>query len=151
RSRIGEISPHLLDRFALRISDDAPLLTEQREQDVWRFASGGESVEPTELLSDELSERLVAASRLQPTLADGVASMVISIGSTNASQGVRRPIALARLSCGLARLSGASGVEIGHVQRAATLLEIAPGSKTPARPDEARPSELEAPALPAAA
>src|SRR5262249_42340205 len=106
RSRIGEISPHLLDRFALRISDDAPLSTEQREQDVWRFASGGESVEPTELLSDELSERLAAASRLQPAMSDGVASTVISIGSANASQGVRRSIALARLARGLARLSG---------------------------------------------
>jgi len=56
RSRVGEISPHLLDRFALRISEDAPLSTEQREMDVWRVASGSNDpvFEQRVLLSEEL-------------------------------------------------------------------------------------------------
>lgn len=134
RGRIGEISPHLLDRFALRfaVPEGAGV---DRVSEVFQFANrGGElpaAVRPG--VSPEWEARLhEARGRYVPFGEEGRA-LVLSFARSNPGQGMRRELALARMACALARWEGAAQVTTGHVGQAARFLEIAaPGTPAPA-------------------
>jgi magnesium chelatase subunit D len=119
------VSPHLLDRFALRLFDQQVSTTDRGEA-VWEFASGGgePAREHRDPIPDAISERLLAASTRSIPMEPGVTSEVVSLSKL--SDGVRRDLALARLARGLARWNEAKAVGVDHVRQAAELLDIAP-------------------------
>jgi magnesium chelatase subunit D len=148
---VGQISPHLLDRFPLRLQ--AALWQERdRAADLrsWLDSMASLSVSSLGGEIDRLVDTVEAArSRTQAlqTL-DGVAvETVLELMGAWEAPGVRRHLGLARLSQALAKLDGADGAEAAHVREAAGLVGIAaleaPAAAPlpkPASPEE-RPSE----------
>jgi magnesium chelatase subunit D len=109
RSRIGEVSPHLLDRFALRISSD--------------LAAG-----PGEASAVNSNEVPGWTSRVRATAARWAVMPPAVISEAIASLGEiarpRREQALCRMARALARLDEASACEPKFVHQAAGLLKI---------------------------
>jgi magnesium chelatase subunit D len=119
RAAIGKVSPHLLDRFALRLGAESRLSLEERIEDVRRSALG-KSI-PTHRLSPTTTRRLIAAAALRPEISAGTLDRVVDVQASGASP--RRDIALSRLAVACSRLEGSdTPVEQRHVEQAALLL-----------------------------
>ncbi|PIB07060.1 hypothetical protein B1C81_21585 [Streptomyces sp. HG99] len=143
RSEASRLSPHLLDRFPVRM--DAARLNGE----LWRLAgagrAGGSPARP-----DEWTERAALGAALPrldrtegrnlPVLAPEAARQVVAL--TTRTPGLRRSLTLARLARALAARAHDAEVEPRHVDAAAELLGIA----APHRRDDPEPSEP--PALP---
>jgi len=130
--RLGEVSPHLLDRFALRYK--SPYLQElEKLSPIERFQRCDRELDPNLDIAVELSENLrELAARSQVIIANGVRS-VISDEAIDRVQayftkkiplGMRRLLTLARLARGLASLDNEVSVSVSAVDRAARLLGI---------------------------
>lgn len=142
RAAIGKVSPHLLDRFALRLDAESRLSAKERIEDVRRSAL--EKPARRHRLPRETTGRLIAAAALRPEIPAGTLDRVISIQASEVSP--RREIALARLAVACARLEGSDApVEPRHVDQAALLLGL-PLSATTGEPPSPRadPEETDA-------
>jgi magnesium chelatase subunit D len=125
---VARVSPHLLDRFSVRIDagdlqlprDGALILPDA--DPVWSRAvtATREEAEPPGQQEDELPVLTVAA-------ADRIVALV-----PLRSPGVRRDLALGRLARALAALAGEAEVLPGHVDRAAELIGLAAAAGPPA-------------------
>ncbi|GAA2107280.1 hypothetical protein [Actinomadura alba] len=133
RDEIGRVSPHLLDRFAVRI-DAAGL----------RPGPGNPLPEPPP------SWRRAVRAGLLPGLSIGAADRVIELVPA-VGAGARRDLALARIARALAALGGASVAEAAHVDEAARLVGLstsAPEDLVPGpRATEIGPSTRAAPPI----
>jgi magnesium chelatase subunit D len=152
RGEIGEASPHLLDRFVLRLSaDDEP--PADRAGDILKWL---EEEEPHERLRPEplpkaLVDGLRAAAPHTPTFSDTQAVHVLSyIKDLPTQEGVRREVALGRLSRALAQLNGAHEVTMAHVDEAAALVGLWREAATPGPLSDIVTGDASEPVLPAA-
>lgn len=131
RAAVGQVSPHLLDRFALRLQAAAPAagVGERVAALAGCLAAGppAGAAWPEGLLA--------AALAAGPRWRAGVlAGLLASYYPPDAAPGMRRPVALARLAHALARLDGAPAVTADHVKEGAALLGLAASSAPAARP-----------------
>ncbi len=126
----GLVSPHLLDRFALRLSDrvlvkgdDSERVKQERIREIQESIAG--IVEPQTLaLSAELGERLQQAQAIDPTVTLESEQRVVDYFDGNEHYSVRRELALLRLAQVNARLEGAAQIKQSHVDLAAKTIGL---------------------------
>jgi magnesium chelatase subunit D len=141
RERVGRVSTHLLDRFALRLSAPA----QKRRHTPANIHAWLEAVKRPlpQLTATEgnqlpvaITDALQKATSQEPTLTAAAVERILAYLETPAA-GVRRELALARLSQAQARLGMASDVQVEHVDAAAKLIGLAmpvPEAEPPAPP-----------------
>src|SRR5438309_2171120 len=107
RSNVGQISPHLMDRFALRLSRPGNYSTD-RVTSILSWLKSPSSIDRHEgiLLSSHLSKRLADAVGQLPMLDASMITRVLEYFPKSTSLEHRREIALARLAVAYARLVG---------------------------------------------
>ncbi|GII85763.1 magnesium chelatase [Sphaerisporangium siamense] len=129
RDEVGRVSPHLLDRFALRL--DAAGLKRTAGRDVLD--------EP-----DPQWRRAVRAGRVPGASRDAVEAVVAALSPA----GPRRDLALGRVARALAALRDDSVVEREHVEQAAHLTGVFAAARQDGPRDPAQPSPSPAGAQP---
>jgi magnesium chelatase subunit D len=157
-SDVGQVSPHLLDRFALRVRAPAPEV--DRREALQRELDGARREDEEAVRFDADTTWLVRAARVETrvtaeALAEAVARLPFAPG-----EGHRGQLALVRLSCALARLEHVRKarplpprVDVGasQVREAARLLQLpvhgAEDSRSPAEV-ERPPARAEPPRAP---
>jgi magnesium chelatase subunit D len=157
----GLVSPHLLDRFALRLSDrvlvkgdDSAAVRQARVREIRESIAGIEQPHSPSL-SPELIERLQQAKQIYPTVTLESERRVVDYFDCNESYSLRRELALLRLAQVNARLAGASQVRQSDVDLAAKtiglkLREISDQEKRKTELGEKSKSETSsAPSIPA--
>ena len=144
---IGKVSPHLLDRFAVRLQD--PGLADERDvvSDISRWlADGSDGRLGRPVLDAELRHRLTTAGHGQPPRAlPAAVDRVLDYAGGSGVQGSRRDLALARLAAAHAQLTGATDVTAADVDAAAKLMGLPSLRATPSEA-EASPVQVPAPA-----
>ncbi|MGW7260261.1 hypothetical protein [Streptomyces sp. NPDC054834] len=154
RTEATRLSPHLLDRFPLRIE------AEQLNDILWGLGTDRFWDLPAErdgLVRALPSLPLIPADGPRPLLTPGAAERVAAL--VPAVTGMRRGLALARVARALAARAGAPRTEVRHVMEAAALLGITaphvpfePRQEPPPRPHlaPAEPQPSKEPQPPAA-
>jgi magnesium chelatase subunit D len=147
RERLGRLSPHLLDRFALRLDGSRlepvdPLEALQRalrKEPVLFDTSGGGAKRYMHWVP------LRKGLERRPTVSDEALRRVVEYFSQGEAPppGVRRPLALARLTDALARIEGREYVTPAQVDAAADLVGLVspdrPGPRAEQRQEPPRP------------
>lgn len=129
RERIGRVSPHLLDRFALRLSAPARKQT-HTPADIHNWLAAPEQPLPeldgtaVNRLPVTIITTLQKAVAQQPALSTAAVERVLAYLPISAN-GMRRELALARLSQAQARLEMVGEVRAEHVDEAAKLIGLA--------------------------
>ncbi|OJT17359.1 hypothetical protein BO221_45405 [Archangium sp. Cb G35] len=149
RKDLGKLSPHLLDRFVLRLDAAGLQPAEPLEaiEHALQGAPGGHELAPEESARYLSGDRLARAVRHQPRLDSRALRRVLAYFSTKGGppRGARRELALARLAEALARLDAAEEVLPAHVDAAAELVGLlspearAERERTPVPPPPAAP------------
>jgi magnesium chelatase subunit D len=145
---LGSLSPHLLDRFALRLSKGSiePLMRATPDDLAERIRSlrlrlDEESPVPIEALSPELSSRLQAAKQVRSIVTFAATGRVTEYFSINENYSVRRELALLRLAAALAQLEGKEEVDRSDVDLAAKTIGLkisyTPKARESKTPDDA--------------
>lgn len=129
RDSIGSVSPHLLDRFALRLTgklilerDRTSFLLAQLEEQ--SFSLDTESV----VIPANIIQTLQQAAQCRTRLTHAALRRVEEYGQSLNTYSSRREIALARLSLALAQLKGQNLTTDEHVNSAAQLIGLQPPS-----------------------
>jgi magnesium chelatase subunit D len=140
RSQVKFLSPHLLDRFALRLTgQDLPTVDRAELLRDW-FSSLTEP--PAEsMLSQEWRDRLQSAQPRKPSIDPAAYERGLAYIAETSGQGMRRKLALLRLAQAQTQLAGLDEVTIEQVDRAAQLIGLtllAPVERPPTQP---RPPE----------
>ena len=159
RSQVQFLSPHLLDRFALRLtSQDLQPPDRTTALRDW-FASLAESQASTPLLSAEWRDRLQSACQQHSQITAAAYERGLAYWAATSGPGMRRELALLRLAQAQAQLAGLAEVTVKQVDRAAQLIgldlplpaELPPSSplvpQEPTAPPELDP-QSEVPVLP---
>jgi magnesium chelatase subunit D len=126
-SRVGALSPHLLDRFSLRLSwqDSIPVRftrdTDWLEQ-ILKDALFIESVDYP--LPSGLKERVQQAAQQEAIIPEDVCQYVLAHTDSHESFSFRREIALARLATTIAQLENTNTVTFEHITAAAQLVGL---------------------------
>ena len=134
---VGALSPHLLDRFAIRLAwSDAGQRAAHTQQEkrglLLRSLMNGQQDSAPALPPEFIGQVRAALHRhVQPT-----PEAVERIIDFQQQPYHRRELALARYALALAQLQGNPFLIIEHVERAATLLGLQAHSGTGPRPDE---------------
>lgn len=131
RTRLGTLSPHLLDRFALRLSGGESPNSHQRvaqlrswfEQFDQKHASEDREWEAVPL-SAEVVEGLKQAQQIQPEVLPEARERVLDYVGVSGGYSPRRDLALLRLARARARLAGAAQVGEQAVDKAAALIGL---------------------------
>ncbi|MGB0386394.1 MAG: hypothetical protein ACPGWR_16410, partial [Ardenticatenaceae bacterium] len=159
REHVGQLSPHLLDRFALRLHGaNAPQVDRGRAVSAWANAPSSEAAKDVAAggIDEALKEQLQAAAHRWATITPAAMASIHSDVPIVAVESARRSIALARLALADARLKGDTEVTAAHVEAAVRLIglrvaiqptrEPSPAPETPSdvgmapeRPDNAAP------------
>lgn len=141
RERVGRVSPHLLDRFALRLTAPTNKLR-HTPADIHAWLETVKRPLPQLDAADSyqlpaaITDALQKATSQEPTLTAAAVERILVYLETPAA-GVRRELALARLSQAQARLGMVSNVQVEHVDAAAKLIGLAmpvPEAEPPAPP-----------------
>ncbi|ONI88017.1 hypothetical protein ALI22I_19930 [Saccharothrix sp. ALI-22-I] len=141
---IGQVSPHLLDRFTARFPAGRAVTTVEPVDRVWAFANGDPEPVFRVPRPPESWLRALEPGAVVPEVSDAAAVRAIALH--DARFGVRRPLALLRLARAFARLDGAAEVTVGHVDAAAALTRLTSSAKptvAPSNPPEAPAAEPE--------
>jgi magnesium chelatase subunit D len=128
RERVGRVSPHLLDRFALRLtpSEDNP---GRKPADILAWLQEAPQFLPElgEIGSNELPQDIIkalqTAMKQRVAMTDTAVARVLAYLSPQTS-GIRRELTLARLSLAQAGLAAAKEVQAVHVSTAAKLIGL---------------------------
>ncbi|AGC43200.1 magnesium chelatase [Myxococcus stipitatus DSM 14675] len=124
---VGQVSPHVLDRFALRVR--APALELDRVNVLRRMVGGASSEEVTV----ESSLRWVMAARVETRVSSDALTEAVARLPSVPGAGLRGQISLVRMACALARLQHVAkewqlaprvDVLVAHVREAARLLQF---------------------------
>lgn len=147
RDAIGKVSPHLLDRFSLRLSPP-PILPKRSPEVILAWLTGSSPSLPYFAANGDLPdiwrERLAQTDR-QPELSLEAENRVVAYSQNQGHPGLRRELALTRIGRGLAALAGEKIVDPRHIDEAAVLI----GLTMPLSPPESQPEpEPSAPELP---
>jgi magnesium chelatase subunit D len=127
RAATGRVSPHLIDRFALRLDASQRITDQQRVAIIQRWLDRGSTVlEVDDTVIAKMLHRLRDHSGEWPEVAGEALARVFDFLPTNDSVGHRREITLVRLAVALARLQTPHGqVTANHVTQAAELIGLA--------------------------
>jgi magnesium chelatase subunit D len=143
RSELGRVSPHLLDRFGLRL-DGSSLELGDRQEALRQFL---QQPEPEEGALADLSGwglppgALREASQRQVDLSTKALRALVDLPDLRSGHpGLRRELTVARVALALARLDAAPKASVEHVERAATLLGLALQTEKPAPLPEKPPA-----------
>ncbi len=136
QSQVKFLSPHLLDRFALRLAGQG-LPTVKRAQllENW-FTSLTEPPVKVNLLA-QLRDRLQAAQQQQPQVSTAAYERSLAYIAETSGQGLRRELALLRLAQAQAQLLELAEVMVQQVDQAAQLIglkRLAPVERQSQRP-----------------
>jgi magnesium chelatase subunit D len=128
--QIGAISPHLLDRFALRlgwqdIAPQATLSQQERHADLLATMQpdSANANEPAPL-AQEQCQRIMQARQRDVTVTPAALERIAAYTSDTEHYTPRREIALARLARTLSRLRGHDEMSAEDVERAARMLDL---------------------------
>jgi magnesium chelatase subunit D len=128
RNQVGTLSPHLLDRFVLRLH-----WLDQKESSVknynWlkQFLDGKSSNGTEEYpLSLDMKERLQKAAKCYPSMGEEAITQVLKYAALDEIRSHRREITLARLAHTIAQFDDAELVSPTHVDEAASLIRLFP-------------------------
>ena len=124
-SDVYQVSPHLLDRFALRLPEPGDASTD-RVTDILAWLTTPPSVNHHGMpaLSPDVRRRLQEAAHHRPALDEGVVAHILKYFSGVPHSGSRREIALARLVIAHAQLIKAKRVTTAHVDAVAALIGL---------------------------
>jgi magnesium chelatase subunit D len=122
---IGMVSPHLLDRFALRISGEVAKHTD-RATSILEFLDEPnlKETKPLQPLPVEIRRRILKALQIHPKMTDEAIARILDYSLEVEVFSPRREIALARLSLANARLVGAGRVTVDHVDTVAGMIGL---------------------------
>lgn len=146
--RIGEVSPHLLDRLVLRLP--VPVVPQpDRVAALQALVDGAEPARPLWQGLDGLVEQVRSAAAGPPSVPRAALVAALRLLGNDLGQGMRRCLALARLGRALAWLAGAAETAEAHVEQAAALIGLAPlASVSPPEPPRAMPRPPEPDPMP---
>ncbi|MBD2039249.1 hypothetical protein [Microcoleus sp. FACHB-672] len=127
---VGVVSPHLLDRFALRLSEQSTKTTD-RVAEILELIDERELGKETELesLPIEIRDHLQKALLLCSAITVQATARILDYTSTLEVYSPRREIALGRLAQANARLEGAAEMMAAHVDAAARMIGLKPVAK----------------------
>lgn len=126
RSEIGLVSPHLLDRFALRLSSQ-DLVTGDRAEAIQQWLQEPDKPDKAEEpLLPAWMEPLQRANLLHPEVTLEAQKRVLDYIAPTDSYSVRRELALLRLAQTNAQLAEADQVTAQQVDRAAQMIGLTP-------------------------
>lgn len=120
RDAVGRISPHLLDRFLLRV-DAGGRVADGRQE---RLQDELEDRVPTAALRGPSADEVGRASVRSAALSEAGLDRVLAVAGTVRTVGARRDLALGRLALGHARLTGVAVVGDREVDAAAALIGL---------------------------
>lgn len=127
---VGVVSPHLLDRFALRLSGRVTKITDRAAEILeWIDDRALEKETKPEPLPIEIRDRLQKAILLRPAITAQATARILDYTSTLEVYSPRREIALGRLALANARLEGAAEMTAAHVDAAARMIGLKPVAK----------------------
>jgi len=140
RDDVGQVSPHLLDRFAVRIDASGLARPVLRAADLGTFLAAA----PPEVFGppDAAWLQVIREGGSPPEFSEAAAGRVLDLLSSG-TPGIRRELALGRLARALAWLGGAAVTTAAHVDEAAELTGLA-ASRGPA-PRAGLPASTEQP------
>jgi magnesium chelatase subunit D len=122
---VGVVSPHLLDRFALRLSGRVTKTTDRAAEILgWMDDRALEKETKPELLPSEIRDRLKKALLLRPAITAEVTARILDYTATLDVYSPRREIALARLALANAQLEGAAKMSGRHVTIAVRMIGL---------------------------
>jgi magnesium chelatase subunit D len=129
-NQIGMISPHILDRFALRLSGQRTKTTDTTERvtELLELINRQTSRQETqsEPLPKEIQDSLKTALQHHPEITSPATAQIIAYTSALEVYTQRREIALARLAVANAQLDGAAAISATHVDAAAQMIGLKP-------------------------
>lgn len=149
---VGKVSPHLLDRFSLRLQSPGnlpPDETEETSRLQYYLHHGSDRLDfLPERLPEPIVEELECGLRCDPVFANQALDQLRKYLPLASSQSIRRDLALGRLAYALARLDGQNTVRDEDVDSAASAIHLRlavdrPGSASPPLKDETGPKDLE--------
>jgi magnesium chelatase subunit D len=151
-SQVKFLSPHLLDRFALRLTGE-DLSTGDRTAALQAWFASLEDPEPDSLLSAEWHDRLSRRRQTYPEIIPTAYQRGFAYFAESSGQGIRRELALLRLAQAQAQLAELDQVTAAQVDRAAQLIglellqspEAEPAQPTRSVETEPQPEESLAP------
>jgi magnesium chelatase subunit D len=147
---VGMVSPHLLDRFALRISGQVAKTADRAESILELLDDQRLGKEKPKPLSTEIGEQLLKALQVHPKMTAKALARILDYTLELEVYSPRREMALARLSLANARLVGADVMTTEHVDTAAGIIGLKLGIKQKAKrsnlssepqPELAKPTE----------
>lgn len=149
QQQMGKVSPHLLDRFLLRLTLAGQTISTEDEHidQLWRALANGAKTPREEAIGSlplptDIVEVLQAAKERNPAFSITMTHRVLTyIEHTSLYFSPRRDIALARLAVVHAMLAGHDEVEDRDIDDAAEVMGYRQKLK-PAAPSEQRPTEV---------
>lgn len=142
QQQIGKLSPHLLDRFTLRLTapDKRPLrTTSDLHQWLQNTTQPLAPIEPSVTLPEPWSTQLTNPPPLPHSSPEAI-QRSLQYSFVGNHPGVRRDLALMRLGRAAARLAGATTILPRHIDEAATLIGLTISQVEPTTPDPELPS-----------
>ncbi|WP_017654900.1 hypothetical protein [Fortiea contorta] len=129
--QVKTVSPHLLDRFALRLRLNITKKNTDRVAEILKLLDeqNTDNKNPQETLPNEIIESLNQALELLPQITSPALSRVIEYTTDRLDIYHRREIALARLSLAYARLERSLEMTAEHVDHAAQMMGLKPLAK----------------------
>ncbi|BAZ52103.1 Mg-chelatase subunit ChlI-like protein [Nostoc sp. NIES-4103] len=128
---VGMVSPHLLDRFALRLKAEVRK-TKDRAKEILELIDEQESAKankPELILPIEIEDKLKKALRHHPQISPKAIARILNYTPQLEEIYPRREIALARLSLANVRLEGADEMSANDVDIAARMIGLSPISE----------------------
>ncbi|NEP10554.1 MAG: hypothetical protein F6K14_10110 [Symploca sp. SIO2C1] len=126
-SEVGMVSPHLLDRFALRLSGKVTTTVDRAAAILAWIDEGelGKAAKP-EPLPTEICDRLKNALQIYPKITPEATARILDYTTTLEVYSPRREIALARLALAYTRWKGAGEMTVRQVDAAARMIGLKP-------------------------
>lgn len=139
---VGKVSPHLLDRFMVRLNGRDIRQPDRVTEIMTRLESEQTFTEPSlPALSPGLADQLRQASQVWPEINPEAIDRVFDYLQASQGHSLRRDLSLLHLAWADARLRGHAEVRAVHVRRAADIIQLRPVA-------ESRPETPTEPVLP---
>ncbi|NEP56897.1 MAG: hypothetical protein F6K31_07705, partial [Symploca sp. SIO2G7] len=129
-SEVGMVSPHLLDRFALRLSGKVNNIVD-RAAAILDWIDKGELGKETkpEPLPKEICDRLKKARLIYPQITPKATARILDYTTNLEVYSPRREIALARLALAYTRWKDAAEMTVRQVDAAAGMMGLKPATR----------------------
>ena len=129
RNKIGRVSKHLLDRYALRLTPPR-FKNKKNVSDITEWINSEKSEFPVKMHESEerllakLTEKIENAVKIPSSMDPEAFERIMDYFPNGSSYGIRRESTLARMSQALARLHSSNTVKKWHVDEAADIIGL---------------------------